>query len=117
MAKINVAFSIVVSQEVEANVDMFGFGMKYRVLCHTNCTSAFTKQGNSLKAQAKISQSGFHPKELGAAASSSNIFSFYSGLGYARMLARGSRHQRRTWKLICTRSKLTIQMTTCKISI
>jgi hypothetical protein len=42
MAKIDVTFFIVISQEVETNIDMFSFGVGYRVLCHTYCTSAVT---------------------------------------------------------------------------
>jgi hypothetical protein len=48
-----------------------------------------TKEWKSLKAQAKASQSGYHPQKLGVAANNSNVFGLGSGLGYNRLLARG----------------------------
>jgi hypothetical protein len=69
MNKVNVPFLIVVSQEVKAD---------FYVL---------------------VSQSSYHPKQLGATNSNSNILSFYGGLDDARLLARRPRHKRRSKKL------------------
>jgi len=66
-------------------------------------TGAVTEDMHSLrKCQPIISQGSYHPYELGAAASSGNIFGFESGKSNPRLVARGPRHKRRTKELTCT---------------
>jgi hypothetical protein len=38
-----------ISQEMEAYIGMFGIVVKYRILCHTNCTHYVRKQRHSHK--------------------------------------------------------------------
>lgn len=42
MAKIDVALFVVVLLEMEAYIDIFSFGVAYKVLCHINRTGAVT---------------------------------------------------------------------------
>src|SRR6185369_16823726 len=59
----------------------------------------------------------FHPKYLGAAASSGNILSFCGRKRYASLLARGPRHQRCTKKLTSAGCRIAIQPTPTEIGI
>src|SRR6185312_9921970 len=59
----------------------------------------------------------FHPKDLGATASSGNKLSFCGRKRYASLLARGPRHQRCTEKLTSAGCRLAIQPTPTKIGI
>jgi len=61
MDEINVAFFIVVSEKVESDFDVFGFGVKHWILCNTNGTRAITEKWHSPILKSEISQSGNHP--------------------------------------------------------
>ena len=101
MVQINVSFLLMVTQEVKAYLYMFGLGVENKVFGYAYGTNAITKQRHSSEMQAIVSQSSYHPKQLGAASSSSNILSFYSGLSYTGLLARGPRYKRSAQKLTC----------------
>ena len=65
-------------------------------------TGAVTEDRHSLrKCQPIVFQGSYHPNELGAAASSGNIFGFESGKGNLRLLVGGPGDKRRTKKLTC----------------
>jgi hypothetical protein len=108
MAQLYVTFLIVISQEVEAHIYMLGLGVKHWIFSYAYGTSAVTKQRHMSKLQAKVSQGGYHPKQLGATTSGSNILSLCGGLGYARLLARRPRNQGRSNKLTSPRRGLSI---------
>jgi hypothetical protein len=74
--QVNVALLIVVTKKVVANLYVFGFGVEDWVFGNTDGTRAITKKWHSPELQTKISQGGYHPKELGATTSSGNIFGF-----------------------------------------
>ena len=61
MDEINVTFFIVVSEKVETDFDVFGFGVKHWILCNTNGTRAITEKWHSPILKSEISQSGNHP--------------------------------------------------------
>src|SRR6185312_2656969 len=75
------------------------------------------KDGNPTETQAIILQGLFHPKYLGASASSGNILSFCGRKRYASLLAREPRHQRCTEKLTSAGCRLAIQPTPTEIGI
>ena len=68
MDHIYVASLMVISQEVELDVYVFGSGVEHWVLCNANRRHIVYKDGNPTKAQPIILQSLFHPKNLRAAA-------------------------------------------------
>ena len=117
MAKVDITLIIVVSQKMKAHINVFGLRVQHGVLSNANSTRAVTKQRNTRKAQTKITQSGHHPKQLGTAASRSNILSLRGRLGDTRLLARRPRYKRRTNKLAGPRSGLALNATTSKIGI
>ena len=91
MDQVYVASLIIVSQEVEPDIYVFGSGVQDRVLCNSNSGHVVYKNGNPIITQSIILQGLFHPKDLGATASSGNILSFCGGKRYASLLARGPR--------------------------
>ena len=104
-------------QEVVPHFYVFCSGMKNMIFRNTYGTSAVTKEWNMGTLLTKVAHSVGNPYELRTTASRSNIFSFCGGLGYARLLARRLRHQRRTQELTSTQGRLTIQPTPSKIHI
>ena len=74
MDHVYVASLMVISQEVEPDVYVFGSGVEHWVLCNANGRHVVYKDGNPTKTQPIILQSLFHPKDLRAAASSGNVF-------------------------------------------
>ena len=117
MVQLNVSFLLMVTQEVKANLYVFGLGVENGFFGYAYGTGAITKQRHSSEMQAIVSQSSYHPKQLGTTSSSGNILSFDGGLGYARLLARRPRHKRRPKKLTSPRSGLSIHTTPSIISI
>ncbi len=101
IVQINVTLLIVISQKVVPHLYVFGLRVQNRVLGNTNGSSAITQQRDSRKVQTIVLKCGYHPKQLGAASSSSNILGFYSGLSYIGLLARGPRYKRSAQKLTC----------------
>ena len=87
------------------------------VLCNANSGHVVYKDGNPTETQTIILQGLFHPKYLGAAASSGNILSFCERKRYASLLARGPRHQRCTEKLTSVGCRFAIQPTPAEIGI
>ena len=90
MDHVYVASLMVISQEVEPDVYVFGSGVEHWVLCNANGRHIVYKDGNPTKTQPIILQSLFHPKNLRATASSSNIFDFCGRERYTSLLARGA---------------------------
>jgi len=81
---------------------MFGSGVETWVFANAYGTGAVTEDRHSLrKCQPIVFQGSYHPNELGAAASSNNIFGFGSGKGYPRLFAGGPGHKRRAKKMTC----------------
>ena len=117
MDHVYVASLMVISQEVEPDVYVFGSGVEHWVLCNANGRHVVYKDGNPTKTQPIILQGLFHPKNLRAAASSGNVFGFCGRERYTSMLARGSRNQRCTEKVTSARSRLAIQPAPTKIGI
>ena len=99
IVQINVTLLIVISQKVVPHLYVFGLRVQNRVLGNTNGSSTITQQRDSSEVQTIVLKCGYHPKQLGAASSSSNILSFYSGLSYVGLLARGPRNKRSAQKL------------------
>src|SRR6185312_4127352 len=87
------------------------------VLCNANSRHVVYKDRNPIKTQSIILQGLFHPKDLGATASSGYILSFCGRKHYASLLARGPRHQRCTKKLTSAGCRLAIQLTPTEIGI
>ena len=117
MDQVYVASLMIVSQEVEPDIYVFGSGVQDRVLCNANSGHVVYKDGNPIITQSIILQGLFHPKDLGAAASGGNILSFCGRKHYASLLARGPRHQRCTEKLTSAGCRLAIQTTPTKVGI
>ena len=117
MDHVYVASLMVISQEVEPDVYVFGSRAEHCVLCNANGRHIVYKDGNPTKAQPIILQSLFHPKNLRAAASSGNVFGFCGRERYTSLLARGPQNQRCTEKVTSARSRLAIQPTPAKIDI
>ena len=92
MVQLNVSFLLMVTQDVKADLDVFGLGVENGVFSYAYGTGAITKQRHSSEMQAIVSQSSYHLKQLETTGSRSNILSFGGGLGYARLLARRPRH-------------------------
>ena len=61
MDHVYVASLMVISQEVEPDVYVFGSGVEHWVLCNANGRHIVYKDGNPTKAQPIILQSLFHP--------------------------------------------------------
>ena len=108
---------MVISQEVEPDVYVFGSGVEHWVLCNANGRHVVYKDGNPTKTQPIILQGLFHPKNLRAVASSGNVFGFCGRKRYTSLLARGPRHQRCTEKLTSAGCRLAIQPTPTEIGI
>src|SRR6185312_11708484 len=87
------------------------------VLCNANSGHVLYKDGNPIKTQSIILKGLFHPKYLGATASSGNILSLCGRKRYASLFARGPRHQRCTEKLTSAGCQLAIQPTPTEIGI
>ena len=68
MDHVYVASLMVISQEVEPDVYVFGSGVEHWVLCNANGRHVVYKDGNPTKTQPIILQGLFHPKNLRAAA-------------------------------------------------
>ena len=96
MDHVYVASLMVISQEVEPDIYVFGFGVEHWVLRNANGRHVVYKDGNPTKAQPIILQSLFHPKNLRGAASSGNVFGFCGRERYTSLLARGPQNQRCT---------------------
>ena len=96
------------------DIYVFGSGVQDRVLCNANGGHVVYKDGNPTETQTIILQGLFHPKYLGAIASSGNILSFCGRKRYASLLARGPRHQRCIEKLTSAGCRLAIQPTPTK---
>ena len=98
VAQIDVAFLIMITKKVKANLNVLGSRMQHRILGNTYGTHAITMQRHMMKFQAKIPQSGHHLKQLRATASRINILNLCSRLGNARLFARRPRNQSGTKK-------------------
>ena len=103
MDHVYVASLMVISQEVEPDVYVFGSRVEHWVLCNANGRHVVYKDGNPTKTQSIILQGLFHPKNLRAAASSGNIFGFCGRERYTSLLARGPQNQRCTEKVTSAR--------------
>ena len=86
MDHVYVASLMVISQEVKPDVYVFGSGVEQWVLCNANGRHVVYKDGNPTKSQSIILQGLFHPKYLGATASSGNILNFCGRKRYASYL-------------------------------
>ena len=117
MDQVYVASLMVISQEVEPDIYVFGSRVYDMVLCNANGRHVVHKDGNPTKTQSIILQGLLHPKDLGAAASSGNVLSFCGRKRYASLLARGPRYQRCTEKLTSSGCRLAIQPTPTEIGI
>jgi hypothetical protein len=63
----------------------------------------------------KVTHGIWNPKEVRATTSSGNVLCLGSGLSNTGLFAGRPRHQRRSQKLACPRSGLSIQLTLGKI--
>jgi hypothetical protein len=80
-------------------------------------TGVIAHEGNSLKPHSKISHGVHYPKNMWAAASSSYIFGLGGGLCNWRLFSKRLANERRSNKMTSSRSSLSVNPKTHKISI
>jgi hypothetical protein len=68
VAQIGVAFLIMITKKVKANISVLELQMQHRVFGNTYGTHSIAKQRHMMKIQVKIPKSRHHPKQLRAKA-------------------------------------------------
>ena len=68
VAQIDIAFFIMITKKVKANINVLGPRMQHMILGNTYGTRASAKQRHMMKIQVKIPKSRHHPKQLRAKA-------------------------------------------------
>jgi hypothetical protein len=106
-----------VSQEVVPHFDVFRSPIENWVLGWAYGTGVITHEGNTLVDHSIISHSMHYPMNLGATASRSYIFRLCSGLCDRILFVSRPTNKRRSKKIACTRSTLSVNVTIHKISI
>jgi hypothetical protein len=100
-----------------SSLNMSHLFMEDWIFGYIDGTGVIAHERNSLKAHSKISHGVQYPKNLQAAASNSYILDHGGGLCNRRLFMRRLTNKKKSEKMISTRSALSVNPTTHKISI
>jgi hypothetical protein len=106
-----------ISQEVVSPLKVSHSFVKDWIFCYKDNTGIIAHEGNTLEGHSKIFHGLHYPKNLGAVGSSSYILGLSDGLCNIRLFLRRPTNKRRSKKMISTRSALSVNPITHKISI
>jgi hypothetical protein len=107
----------VISQEVVSPLKVSHSFVKDWIFCYRYNTGIIAHEGNTLEGHSIIFHGLHYPKNLGAVGSSNYILGLSGGLCNRRLFLRRPTNKRRSKKMTSTRSALSVNPTTHKISI
>jgi hypothetical protein len=117
VSHLNVSLLYMISQEVVSPLNMSYLLVEDWIFGYRDGTGVITHEENSPKPHSKISHGVHYRKNLRTAASSSYIVGLGGGLCNRGLLSRRLANKRRSKKMTSTRSALSVNPITRKISI